>query len=257
VAGHPVQTGLALAATTFVFVFGFALLGSYLRDRLPAAHLSKESQDVVRLGMGLVATMTALLLGLVTASARTTYDVQDTAIKTSAINILTLDRHLARLGEQARPTRLSLRAAVEYRLATTWPASGTARGFATAMPTTAVEDIQNQLLLLEADTESKRFFKIEALKLSEELLKTRWRLLEAGSGIPRGFLAVIIFWLAVTFASFGLYAPRNATVLSVLFVAAVSVALALFLISELDGPFNGVIRISPAPFESALENLTK
>jgi hypothetical protein len=256
VARYSALAGLALAATTFAFAFGFALLGSYLRDRLPAAHLSKESQDVVRLGMGLVATMTALLLGLVTAAARTSYDAQDNALKTGAVNILTLDRHLARYGKDTSDIRLSLRAAVEFRLASTWPDDGS-RQFGSAMSTTSVEDIQNRLLLLTPETESQRFLKTEALKLSEEVLKIRWRLLEAGSSIPRGFLAVVIFWLSVTFASFGLYAPRNATVLSVLLVAALSVALALFLIVELDGPFDGVIRVSPQPLQFTLDHLTR
>lgn len=248
------MSAAVIAAITFGCAFGSALLGSFLRDRLPAPHLSRESQDVVRLGMGLVATMTALLLGLVTAAARGSYDVQDTAIKTSAVNLLTLDRHLARYGEATRPTRDLLRTTVEYRLRTTWPDEGGGTGFGAPLPTLAIEDIQNQLLALAPQTEAERFFKTEALKLSEEVMKTRWRLLGISSSIPRGFLAVVIFWLAMTFASFGLYAPRNATVVGVLFIAALSVALALFLIVELDGAFDGLIRISSTPVRFALDN---
>jgi hypothetical protein len=73
--------------------------------------------------------------------------------------------------------------------------------------------------------------------------------------VPPAFLAVVIFWLTVTFASFGLYAPRNATVLSVLFIASVSVAAAVFLILELDDPLEGVIKVSPVPLRFALDNL--
>ena len=248
-------TAPALAAITLAFSFGFALAGSFVRDRLPEPHLSKESQDVIRLGMGLVATMTALLLGMVTATTRIAYDGQDTAIKTSAVQILTLDRHLAHFGERTRPARDLLRSAVESRLAVTWPEEGPARGFAAATSTLEVEDIQAQIVSLETATDAERYYKTEALKLSEEVMKTRWRLLAAGSAIPRGFVGVVIFWLAMTFTSFGLYAPRNATVVAALFVAALSVALALFLIVELDGAFDGYIRISPAPLRFALENL--
>jgi hypothetical protein len=248
-------TAPVLAAITLAFSFGCALVASFVRDRLPADQLSKESQDIIRLGMGLVATMTALLLGMVTATTRIAYDGHDTALKTSAVNILTLDRHLARLGEKTRTTRELLRAAVEFRLAVTWPDEGPARGFGAATSTPAIEDIQGQILAIDASTAAETFYKSEALKLSEEVMKTRWRLLAAGTAIPRGFVGVVIFWLAMTFTSFGLYAPRNATVLAALFVAALSVALALFLIVELDGPFDGYIRISPAPLRFALENL--
>jgi len=250
-------TAPAVAAITLVCAFGCALAGAFVRDRLPAEQLSKESQDVIRLGMGLVATMTALLLGMVTATARSAYDSQDAAIKTAAVNILTLDRHLARYGDTTKPTRDLLRRAVEFRLATTWPDEGQARGFGDATKTPAIEDIQTQILAWETRTDAERFYKAEALKLSEDVMKTRWRLLAASSSIPRGFLGVVIFWLAVTFTSFGLYAPRNATVVSALFIAALSVALALYLILELDGAFDGYIRISPAPIRFVLEQLGK
>ena len=78
----------------------------------------------MRLGMGLVATMTALLLGLVTASARSTFDSQDTALRTSASNILTLDRLLARYGPETKATRDLIRQAVAFRIQTTWPDDG-------------------------------------------------------------------------------------------------------------------------------------
>ena len=248
-------TAPVLAAITLACAFGCAMAGSFVRDRLPADQLSKESQDVIRLGMGLVATMTALLLGMVTATTRIAYDTQDKEIKTGAVNILALDRHLAGLGEKTRPTRDLLRSAVEFRMRMTWPDEGPARGFGTATTTPAVENIEAQILALEATTDADRFHKSEALKLAEDVMKTRWRLLATSSAIPRGFVGVVIFWLAMTFTSFGLYAPRNATVVAALFVAALSVALALFLIVELDGAFDGYIRISPEPLRFVLENL--
>jgi hypothetical protein len=79
--------------------------------------------------------------------------------------------------------------------------------------------------------------------------------LESGGAIPGTFLGVVIFWLTVTFGSFGLYAPRNATVVGVLFIAALSVAAAVFLIVELDGPFDGLIRVSGDPLRFALDNM--
>jgi hypothetical protein len=204
-------TALATASITFACAFGSALFGAYLRDRLPAPHLSKESQDVVRLGIGLIATMTALLLGLVTAAARSTFDARDVAIRNTAVNILTLDRHLARYGSETKPTRDLLRGAVAFRVETTWPADGSGRGFGAAMSTPAVEEIENQILHLSPKNETERWFKAEALRLSEEVLKARWRILESGGAIPRMFLVVVTFWLSVTFASFGLYAPASRT----------------------------------------------
>jgi hypothetical protein len=249
---------ITIAAVTFICTFGSALGGTFIRSWLPPTHLSKESQDVVRLGIGLVATMTALLLGLVTAAARSTFDTQDAALRNSAATILTLDRHLARYGPESKPTRDLIRRAVEFRLRTTWATdSGDSQGLAVSEGTPAVEEVENQILRLSPQTEDQRWFKAEALKLSEEVVKARWRVLGSGGGVPFPFLVVVISWLTVTFASFGLYAPRNATVVAVLGVAATSVAAAVFLILELDGPMDGVIKISSAPLQYALANLSQ
>ena len=248
---------IIIASITFICTFGSAMAGTFIRGWLPPPHLSKESQDVVRLGIGLVATMTALLLGLVTASARSTFDAQDAAIKNSAATILTLDRHLARYGPETKPTRELIRSALEFRLNATWGTSGGVGSGLAAWTTPAVEEIENQILRLSPQTDTQRWFKSEALKLSEEIVKTRWRVLGSGSTVPFPFLVVVISWLTVTFASFGLYAPRNATVVVVLCVAAISVAAAVFLILELDGPFEGVIKVSSWSFQYALTQLNQ
>lgn len=249
--------GMTLASITFVCAFGGALVGGYVRSLLPPTHLSKESQDVMRLGMGLVATMTALLLGLVTASARSSFDSQDAAIRTSAANILTLDRLLARYGPETRPIRDGLKKGLAFRIEMTWPADGSSNvDLQPSEATSAIEDIENRILQLTPATETQRWFKSEALKLSEDVTKTRWRILGSmGGSVPVVFLAVVVFWLTVTFTSFGLYTQSNASVIAVLFVAAFSVAAAVFLIMELDGPFEGMIKVSSAPLRYALSQL--
>ncbi len=250
------MTAIAFGIITFVCTFGCALLGTFIRTWLPPAHLSKESQDVVRLGMGLVATMTALLLGLVTAAAKGSYDSQDAAVRNSAASIITLDRLLARYGPEAVPMRESLRRAVQSRLENWSTAGGALSGPEQSQVSRVAEEMETRILNLPADTDARRWYKTESLKLTEEVLKARWRLLGSSTGsVSRTFLVVVICWLTVTFASFGLYAPRNATVLSVLFIASMSVAAAVFLILELDGPFEGLVRVSSAPVSYALSQL--
>jgi hypothetical protein len=250
-------TPLLFGGLTFVCTFGCALAGTVVRTRLPAAHLSKESQDVIRLGMGLVATMTALLLGLVTASAKGSFDSQDVAIRNAASGVLTLDRLLARYGPETHDLRERLRNTVAARVEEIWPATGQPTRIARAGggPPPA-EHIENEILRLAPQTDQQRWLKAEALKLTEEVLRTRWRLLGSrGGALPRTFMIVVIFWLSMTFASFGLGAPRNATVVSVFAIAALSVAAAIFLIVELDTAFEGLIRISGEPFRYSLANL--
>ena len=244
------------ALITLACTFGCALLGMTIRSTLPESHMTRESQDVVRLGMGLVATMTALLLGLVTAAAKGSFDVQDNAVRTSAINVLTMDRYLARYGPETQTTRSLLRTVVATRIDAMWGAKGVQGLVDPRKP--AAEQLEDQILALNPTTEAQRWSKSESLKLCDELLKARWRVLQSqGGSVPRVFLGVVIMWLTFTFASFGLFAPRNATVAVVLLIAAVSVAAAVFLILELDDPFRGFIKISSKPFRYALTYLGK
>lgn len=199
--------------------------------------------------------MTALLLGLVTANAKGTFDTQDGAITTSAVNILTLDRHLARYGSETKPIRDQLRQIVAARIEATW-GKRSPSGLAGADTKIPAEGIQDRILALAPATEAQRWFKAQALQLSEDVLRTRWRVLETASGSDSGaFLLVVISWLTVTFMSFGLFAPRNATVVASLFVASLSVAAAVYLILELNTPYSGSIMVSSAPLQFALSHL--
>ena len=255
------MTALTYALITFVCTATCALLGINIRAVLPEAHLSKESQDVIRLGMGLVATMTALLLGLVTASAKGSFDTQDVAVKNASAGILTLDRLLARYGPETQPSRDMLKRAVAARLEAMWPPNGarpieldeTRPASNEAAPS---EQFENQILALSPQTDTQRWIKSEALKLTEEVVRTRFRLLGSANGaVPKALLTVVVFWLSMTFGSFGLSAPRNATVITALMISAMSVAAAVFLILELDGPFEGLIRVSSEPLRYVLAHL--
>jgi hypothetical protein len=250
---------IVIGSLTLVVTFLCAMVGIEIRRVLPPSHLAKDSQDVVRTGMGLVATMTALLLGLVTAAAKSTFDAQDGAVRASAVNLLSLDHLLAGYGPDARQARDALKEVVRSRLELTWPAKGSSShrpaGFQAG---TGGEPVEHAIVNLNPTTDAQRFYKSQALGLTEEVMKTRWGLLSNRQGaIPTAFLAVVICWLGATFASFGLFAPKNATVVVVLFIAAFSVAAAVFLLLELNQPFDGLIKVSGEPLRFALENLGK
>lgn len=247
---------ISIGFLTFVLTFSAAWAGMVIRSRLPEEHKSKESQDVVRLGMGLIATMTALLLGLVTAAAKNTFDTQDRAIRESAVSIMVLDRHLARYGPETARIRDHVRSALENRLQAIWPTNGGRRSQLRPQTQQVAEDIQTEILTLAPQTEEQRWFRSEAIKLTDDVVRARLSLVSGRSGaVPHALLVVVIFWLMATFASFGLYAPRNGTVLAVLLIVALSVAAAVFLILELDGPLEDFIKVSATPLRYALDHI--
>jgi hypothetical protein len=248
-----------ISSIVFVFCLAGAAFGHWLRDTLPAHHLDEESKDTVKVGVGLVATMTALVLGLVTASAKSSFDAVDAAVKHTAVNVLAMDRLLARYGPETAPIRATLKQAIEERMQMVWaPTGGDAGGFDPMRSGAAAgaEALAGALRRLAPADDAQRALQAHALDLAETLLQDRWEVFTIGdSSIPTPFLVVLLFWLVLTFASFGMFAPRNALVFAVLFVCALSVASAVFLILELDSPFHGVLTVSSDPVRYVVEKL--
>ena len=248
------MSDMAISGIVFACVFGGALLGMFLRAALPDHHLSTDSKDVVKLGMGLIGTMAALLLGLLIASAKGSYDTQSSELTQMSTNIILLDRVMAHYGPETKEARDLLRRSVVVALDQIWPE--TTSGPAQLEPTRESEGFLDKIQRLSPQNEAQRSLKAQALGISTDLGRTRWLLFEqAGSSISTPFLVVVVFWLTIIFVSFGLFAPPNATVIAILFVCALSVSGAIYLILELDQPFDGLLQISSAPLRSALEHL--
>jgi hypothetical protein len=244
---------MAISWTVFACVFGGALFGMLLRKLLPAHHLDTDSKDVVKLGMALIATMTALVLGLLIASAKSSFDVQRGEFTQLSANIIELDRLLARYGPETKEARDVLRHTA-LSLDRNWSA-GTTRSekLDSQQMRAGGASFYEKIQGLAPRSDFQRAMQGQALQMALDLGRMRSLLLEqAGSSVPTPFLVVMVFWLAIIFTSFGLFAPHNATVIATLLLCALSVSGAIFLILELDSPFAGLMQISDAPLRNAL-----
>jgi hypothetical protein len=238
-------------------VFGGTLLGMQLHRLLPEHHLNSDSKDVIKLGIALTATMSALVLALLINSAKGSYDAQRNEITQLSANVILLDRVLAHYGPETKDARGLLSQTVAGMIDRIWPESRTAT--AELKPSGAgAEDFYDKIQELTPQNEVQRSLQAQALKMSIDLGQTRWLLFEQrGSSIPMPFLILLVFWVTIIFLSFGLFAPSNATVVASLFLCALSVSGAIFMILELDRPFGGLIQISSAPLQSAINQLGK
>ncbi len=250
---------LLISLAIFVCVFGGALLGLFLRTILPGHHLSKDAMEAVKLGAGLVATLTALVLGLLISSSKGTFDATTTTLTQSGAKILMMDRVLANYGPEAKEVRGLLRRFLSGNIAKVWPEkiqkipAGDLAGTPVDM-----EGIQAALRDLVPKNDRERSFQTQALQLSDDLSQLRWLLFEQlQTLLPPMFLVVLLFWSAILFACFGLLAPSNGTVIAVFLVCAISVAGAIFLILEMEKPLSGAMKISSVPLIKTLERLGK
>ncbi|KAF5883009.1 MULTISPECIES: DUF4239 domain-containing protein [Rhizobium] len=250
---------LLVGGLVFVFLSMATSIGLVVRGRLPDHHLNAESKDVIRLATAVVGTLSALTLGLLIASAKSSYDNAEVEMRTAAARVLLLDRVMAQYGPETDKARQLLRELIERRLSRGWTAETTDETFGNApgeyQDIEAVQAVLRSLLPRGAVQHS---LQARAVEVSGMMAEAHWLLVESGEeGLPWAFVTVLVCWLSLLFATFGLQAPANLTVLSILLVCALSVAGAIFLVSDMANPYLGLIRVSDAPLQSAIERLGK
>lgn len=248
---------LGTALIVFVCVFGSALVGCYLRARLPGHHLSEDSLRAVSLAVGLVATLAALVLGLLTASAKSSFDKIDDEFRQTAAKVVLLDRALANYGPESKEARDLLRTiyASVIKLVFSTDGSGLAKLDA-PQRLAGLEKFQSMLRDLAPRNESQRWLQARALDLSNDLAQIRSLVIaQNASLIPIPLLVILVLWLGVIFAGFGVLTANNLTVGATLFVGALSVSCSIFLVEELSRPLDGLMRITSAAQLEALSHL--
>jgi hypothetical protein len=238
-------TAIIIAACSF----GTGLAGMALRSKLPARHLDSESKDVVKLVMGLVATMAALVLSLLIASTSGSHQAQQSELQSLSANVILFDRLLAFYGPDAKEPREVLRGVVTHMHDRLWSTQVSGH---TKLDPRASQDATTafveQLQSLQPSSDGQRKLQSQA--------QTRLLMFEqSSSSITWPFLTVLIFWICMLFLGFGLFARYNGTVAVALFIGAVSVGGADFLILQLSQPYEGFMRVPDTPLVDALEQI--
>jgi hypothetical protein len=246
-----------ISLIVFAWIFGGAALGILLHAVLPQDHLSAESKDIVKLGMGLVGTMAALVLGLLVASAKSSYDTQSAEVTQLTSNVALLDRILAHYGPETKGSRNLLRETVARVVSQIWVEEGASTG-PNSPQSAGGEVLYDKIQALAPKDDAQRSLKSQALTIMMETGKLRQLMFTQGTAaVSVPLLVVLVLWLTIIFISFGLFAPFNATVVSSLFLSALSVSGAIFLILDMYTPYTGVIGISSAPLQIALAQLAQ
>jgi len=249
---------MTISLITFVCVFGGAIFGMILRMIVPVRDFSSESQDVIKLGLGLIVTMNALVLGLLISTAKTSYDMKRGSLAQIAADVILADRSLTLYGSEADAARIALRELTSGLIEQIQSARDGPMEASSSGSEVGAADFYQIVRKLSPHDEDEKALKAEVLRISLEVAQIRASALtKEGSSIPLPFLIVLIFWLAILFIGFGLFAPPNITVLTALSVCAFSVAAAIFMVVSMDAAFVGFMRISAEPLRSAIAVIGK
>jgi hypothetical protein len=243
---------LLTAFMVFIASFTTGICGVFLRGRHPEGSLDDATSDVVKLVMGLIATMAAIILGMLIAGANASYNQQSDELEGLATNVVLLDKMLEAFGAQADPVRGRLKTAMEQAHARLWTPNGL-----NTVNFQAAQIILREVQALEPKTPIQRALQERVLRLSEDVMRTRLlnTAQSSNGGISRTFLSVLIFWNCALFFGFGLFGRANRTTLATLLVGSASVGAAIFLILDLNQPYQGFMQLSDAPLKMALQHI--
>ena len=237
----------------FVVILAGAFAGLWARQRLPAQHLSDETKSLVSVSMAVVGTIAALVLGLLISNANTSFIARSSEVTALSADILRLDQMLRLYGPETNPARGKLLQFAERKTNDLFPDSATDVRVDNESTYEVLQQVEYLMLELQPPDDRHRWFLQQGLAHASKIGNTHWLLgQEAGQGTPKVFVALVVFWLTLLFASFGLFAPRNVISVLVLVLCALAVAGAVEMVLELEQPFGGVLHISQQPMRHAI-----
>jgi hypothetical protein len=249
------MSSILIALIAFACLFGGAMLGMIVRNALPQHHLSDDSRQLLGMALGIIGTMSGLVLGLLVASATAAYNAQRSEVLDVASKVLMLDRMLAHYGPGANAPRAGLRIAVGRALSRMWPNE---RSDAPQVDPSATggEQFFDELEALSPKDDARRSLKAESIGIAINLGQVRWLMYEQSTdSLSPALLVVLIFWFTITFVGFGLFSPPNATVIVALGLCGLAVSGAILVMLEMYTPFQGIVQLSSAPLREALAHL--
>jgi hypothetical protein len=241
---------------SFVAIFGGVVLAMFCARRLPEGHLSSETQSAVNVSVAVIGTLAALVLGLMISAANTSYSKASDEIRDLSLQLIRIDRNLRRYGPEATDARTRLHVWAGAKMQQLFPEKGKA---AVSSETTIelLERVQDAVLDLTPHNERQKYLRTLCLTLSSTMIQARWALEQTGNSTPFPFLVLLIFWLAVVFASFGLFSPRNPTAIGALLLCAIAVAGGITLIQDLSDPSSGLIQFPAESMRKALIEIAR
>lgn len=251
--GNNVLSPIATAVAAFFLIAGSAVAGIFVRSRMPEHHLTGDSKEVIRVATALVASLTALVLALMFAATRTSFEHTSAAVSRLAVDFTELDEILDEYGSDALPIRKQLREALGPLVDAIWRGSAAESGRPVAVRRFHGTGTLAMIRDLRPVTPAQSSLQARALQIGNDISQASLSLFaQPPDSVSTPFMVVLVLWLMFIFATFAMSAKPNPTLMTVLFVCILSASAALYLILELGLPFGGLMTVSSAGLRAAL-----
>jgi hypothetical protein len=242
----------------FAVIFGGGVLGFLLSRRLPESDNDAGTRAVLTTAMRTVSLLSALVLGLLIATAKNKFDSNNAQTERFAAYVMSLNRELVNYGPDATDIRAMLHRYVVAKIAVGWPSlDGPKPAPDDPLPWRLIDEVQQKLRALYPQSEEQRATLSVALQIAADFTWSTWlQKAQEADHVPQPFVLILLVWLFLLFIGLGLFAPRNAVTVTALLVTALSIASAIALIDDLDAPYRGFVVVSPQPMQRALAEIS-
>ena len=214
------------------------------------------AKEVIRLGAGFLATLSAVLISLMIASAKDSYDLQNVHFRTLAAYLVETDQLLVQYGPEATEARILMRQALPAAVDRIWRAKRSAVQDSGFIAASLAEQVSGAIEALSPKNDAQRAIKRRLEQGSSSIADTRLLMFVDGeTAMQPPFLLILMFWLAVVFASYSLFVEPSRVVVAALLIFALSISSALFLVADSSQPFVGLMQIPKEQLQHALAPL--
>jgi hypothetical protein len=235
-------------------LFGSAMLAMAAASFLPPHHLSAETKGVVSVSAAVVWTMSALVIGLLISNSSASFTSKTKEVTQISVDVINLDRMLRRFGPETQDMRAMLRRYAEAKMQDLFPGPSQGPDLENVTTLALLEQLQDKILALTPASPVQHWLQGQAVDLTGAMMAARWRLVQENTiRTPLPLLVLVIFWFVMIFVSFGLFAPRNGTAIMMIFLSSLAIGGAIRMTTELQIPFQGLVRISGAPLDHAVD----
>ena len=251
------MSAVIVGLIAFGLILASIAVGLTMRHWVPEAHISGDSKEVIRLATALIGTMAAVVLALLFASTRTSFEATNSSVGRMTTNVIELDHMLGEYGPEGVALRKALRQDVGAIVASIWQDDVTVQQRADANAPGAQVRVLTMLRQMTPANPLQAAVQARALSVSGDLEQTRLSLIaQPTDSISKPFVTVLVLWLCFIFLSFSMSAKANTTLVVILVICAFSASSAIYLILELEQPFDGLMQISNIALRNALPPLS-
>jgi hypothetical protein len=259
-----------LAGALFLVLCGAAALGSVVKARLPEQHRSPETMALVQVTISLLVTFTSIVLGLLTGAVATGFEQASRNDGVFAGQLVQVDQCFRDYGPETSHMRQEFRSYVAAVIVSTWPDEPPPEGISHpdmskdpilgegVSLTTLLNNVRTELRELSTKDPVRDRVLADCAAEFSSFLKSRWDIIEESSNsISAPFYGVLAIWLVILFASLGLIARPNPVTGIIIALSALSIAVAVGVIADLDQPYGGVFSIPSTATRNALADMVR